>query len=201
MDGLNVSLQSMLENSYRNFHAKGFDYICLHRSPKLTMKLYMFNGDCRKLPEVVNPHDHRYDFSTHVLAGRVANLNFAESVEGEVYNQFEYLTPLNGGEGFSTFSKEVRLQKTSETEYLRDQSYNLSASDLHTISIRNNETVLLLTQKQSVLPLTQSTKTFIKDTNQPPSLEGLYDRWHTDDLLAVIRQLSEKRICSLKLQD
>ena len=59
-----VSMEEVLANSFRDFHAKGLDYVCLKRRPSETVKLYFFDGDVSKLPEVVNPHDHRYDFST-----------------------------------------------------------------------------------------------------------------------------------------
>lgn len=38
-------MAEVLANSYRDFHAKGLDYICLKRSFKETLKLYFFDGD------------------------------------------------------------------------------------------------------------------------------------------------------------
>lgn len=69
-----MNMEEVIANSFKDFHSKGLDYICLRRSPVLTTKLYFFDGDVSKLPEVVNPHDHRYDFSTVCLSGCVFRL-------------------------------------------------------------------------------------------------------------------------------
>lgn len=58
-NNLEIDLQQALKNSYRNYHAKGVDYLCVGRTPQLTQKIYFidgFEGD------VVVPHDHRYEF-------------------------------------------------------------------------------------------------------------------------------------------
>src|SRR5688572_15069132 len=101
-------MAEMLENSYRNFHVKGADYLCLRRSPEHTCKIYFFDGDVRHLPEVVFPHDHRYAFDTHILSGRLSNSLYERDPRGEVFNHFNWHTPLLGGSGF-VFNSEERL--------------------------------------------------------------------------------------------
>ena len=32
-------------NSYRDFHAKGLDYLCIRRDLELTLKVYFFDGE------------------------------------------------------------------------------------------------------------------------------------------------------------
>lgn len=66
---LNGDTSTLIQNSYRDFHAKGLDYVCLKRTPDHTVKVYFLDGDVSKVPEVVNPHDHRYAFETTVLSG------------------------------------------------------------------------------------------------------------------------------------
>ena len=53
---LELNIDNVIENSFKNFHAKGLDYICLSRTPQLTLKLYILDGDASESPEVVNPH-------------------------------------------------------------------------------------------------------------------------------------------------
>ena len=91
-----LDIDQIVEHSFKDMHVRGFDYLCLHRSPEETIKLYFFDGDMAKKPEVVAPHDHRYDFETYVAAGAVENVWFRRSHNdelGEVFNWFEYRTP------------------------------------------------------------------------------------------------------------
>lgn len=48
-----VDLDSVLANSYKDFHCKGLDYICLQRKPFLTIKAYFFEDAIVDLPEWV----------------------------------------------------------------------------------------------------------------------------------------------------
>jgi hypothetical protein len=73
-------LDTVASNSFRNFHAKGLDYLCLHRSPELTIKAYFYSGNIG--PEVVCPHDHRYPFSTHILAGESGHKRYTDGLCG-----------------------------------------------------------------------------------------------------------------------
>lgn len=145
-------VEEILRHSYKDFHAKGLDYICLKRSDVETIKLYFFDGDASALPEVVAPHDHRYDFETTVLAGEFCNRLYWPQDDGEVYQLFSYLTPLNGGDGF-TWRREMRLKETSELRYTVGQRCRMTSDRIHTIKILRPGTVLHLKQQQDVIPV------------------------------------------------
>ena len=186
-----IDIAHAVENSFRNFHAKGMDYICIKRSPKLTMKLYVFEGDVSKLLEVVNPHDHRYNFDTLVLAGRMQNMRYGISHLGaDRYQWFEYLTPLNGGSGFK-WKQELGLKETFRETYAKGGAYRMLASEIHTIRMVENETVLLLRQYSDVVPLGVPTMTFTRD-KEPPSLSGLYERWTEGELMDRLKKIEER---------
>lgn len=89
-------IQTIIANSFKNFHAKGLDYICLKRTPEHTRKAYFLNGDVTKLPDVVNPHDHRYHFNTTVVTGTMSNSQYVESDSGIVYQQSNKAPDLDG---------------------------------------------------------------------------------------------------------
>ncbi len=178
------SVEEIQKNSYKDFHAKGLDYLCIHRSPGYTVKLYIFEGDVAKAPEVVNPHDHRYDFRTTCLHGNVANSLFAEDVRGELWQKFKYDTPLKGGHGF-TWDKEVRLRETSRDFYLPGDVWTSHASEIHTLRIQEDQTVLLLEQYKTTQEVTS---TWTKD-REPPSLDGLYNKFSPDEVLQHLRLL------------
>ncbi len=182
-----MDISEIIEHSYKNFHAKGLDYICLHRSPELTVKVYFFDGDMRKLPEVVAPHDHRYAFDTLVLAGVVSNSLYhrampkAGSYAGN-YQEFEYRTPLNGGNGFA-WKQEARLALYGCREYRRGESYGMDAEEVQTIAIHAPQTALLLRQYEDVVPRDQPTSCFLHD-KQVPNLSGLYSKFRPDEVIA-----------------
>jgi len=184
-----MNIAHALANSFRNFHAKGMDYICLQRSPDLTIKLYVFDGDVSKIPEVVNPHDHRYDFDTTVLHGAMQNITYTRSDTGKLYQEFQWQTPLNGGNGF-TWSRESMLAETGRLTLGERGSYRMRADGIHTIRITENETILRLLQFEDVIPVDQPTATFTLN-KEPPALDGLYERWTEGALMDRLRRIDE----------
>jgi hypothetical protein len=195
-----LDMDAVLENSYKNFHSKGLDYICLKRSDEYTQKLYFFDGDVSKLPEVVNPHDHRYDFNTMCLAGEVENIIYESALHPvqiagrsvQTYQAFKYFTPLNGGNGF-TWWHECQLFESGRRSYLPGEDYFMSHTDRHTIRMLKDETVIMLEQFEDREPINFPTKTFVLGTDkEPPSLDGLYDRFTADEVIAKLRRLQER---------
>jgi hypothetical protein len=184
-----AQLLHALEHSYRDFHAKGLDYVCLRRSERETWKLYFFTGDVSSAPEVVHPHDHRYDFVTETLCGEVENRLYRESPDGEVFNGFRYLTPLNSGGGF-TFDREARLWEYSRQRYGAGRVYPMTSAEIHTIRIVRHGTVLLVIQFEDVVPLDVPTRTFCR--GDAPKLDGLYRRFTADELVKTLTRFHER---------
>lgn len=185
-----MNMEEVIANSFKDFHSKGLDYICLRRSPVLTTKLYFFDGDVSKLPEVVNPHDHRYDFSTVCLSGCVENQWFEEHRDGARYETFSYNTPLNGGDGFEWIgTTRLRIKK----RVLRGvgESYLMTYDELHTIRIAANDTVLMLSQYEDRVPVGEPTLTFTLD-REPPSLSGLYGKLTADEIRSKLLRLKDR---------
>jgi len=187
-------IDTICANSFRNFHTKGFDYLCLSRTPELTRKVYFFEGDLANLPELVIPHDHRYPFVTTVLAGAVVNKSFTRLRNGphpdaksawervtDVYDHFEYRTPLNGGDGF-TWVGECRMMASGDVFHrTRGRFWRSSADEIHTLDIRCEGTVIMLEQLADVVAIDEPTNAFRKvGDRSPPSLDGLYDRMDAD---------------------
>ncbi|WP_156927856.1 hypothetical protein [Bradyrhizobium sp. Tv2a-2] len=191
-----VPMDEVIATSYRDFHVKGFDYICLRRSPSETVKLYFFDGDVSKLPEVVNPHDHRYDFTTLCVAGRVQNMWFSESRTGELFQRFAYETPLLGGDGF-TWVGETRLSCVRKYSCSAGRRYSMRHHEVHTIRLMENNTVISLVQFEDKVSDFTPTLTFTRD-REPPSLDGLYRRFEPDAILSRLKALQE-RVRGLRL--
>lgn len=190
-----VTVDEVIANSFRDYHVKGFDYICLRRSPSETVKLYFFDGDVSKLPEVVNPHDHRYDFSTLCVAGRVQNIWFREDQWGKTFNRFAYETPLLGGKGF-TWVGESSLRIARRYTIGAGRRYQMRFDEIHTIRMVENNTVICLVQKEDCVT-DRPTLTFTRG-REPPSLDGLYSRFTADGIIHKLAQLST-RVPGLRL--
>lgn len=187
-------MADVIANSYKNFHAKGLDYICLERRVNLTRKVYFLNGDVTKIPEVVNPHDHRYSFSTTVLAGEMLDHCFAPAGtlvdDAHVYDRFSYMTPLNGGNGF-TYEGQERMSLV-RTEYVgRHGSIWRHACRIHTIRMLQDQTVLYLEQGADLMPVDKPTRCWVRKGEPKPDLTGLYDRFTPDEVIARFKTIED----------
>lgn len=187
-----IDLDEVLENSYRDFHVKGFDYLCLKRSPDETIKVYFFDGDVSRSPEVVIPHDHRYAFQSDILSGRCVNRKYVRAPIGsfasKVYERFDYLTPLNGGSGF-TWREACALREFDNFEYRAGDGYRMGAEGIHTIQITAPETVLCLHQFADVLDVGTPTSAWAPDgMREAPNLSGLYRPMDADYALTRLAQ-------------
>jgi len=157
----------------------------------------------------VIPHDHRYPFVTTVLSGAVRNKRFcrvdpekahpsavqAYCAEGTrrlpMYDRFEYRTPLNGGDGFTWAGLDLLFEDRDSFSYTRGKHYRSSETDIHTLDIRCEGTVIMLEQLADVVPLDQPTsawRTAYGGSRTPPNLSGLYDRMTPDHARARIDQ-------------
>jgi hypothetical protein len=194
---LSANLHDVMEHSFKDYHVKGFDYLCLKRTPEETLKVYMFRDiDPRKFDmhgEVVCPHDHRYDFRTRVLAGSVHNRIYRDVVLPSSpldvrYNRFIYQTPLNGGSGFqrvgSTYLREIYCSEYTS----KSNAYSMDAEQLHTIRVSSPDTVLLLSQgpDQDL----GHTLTFSLE-DRMPSLSGLYSKFTVDEVIERCKWLRQ----------
>lgn len=190
-----MNIEEILENSYKNFHAKGLHYICLQRSPLVTVKAYFFEGDVVNAAEVVVPHNHRYDFVTEVLAGELLDKEYREVVKNpglatRLVQRWDYMTPLNGGKGFK-WASEAHLWWFKEHVRSKGETLFSTHDKIHTISVKP-DTVLLLTQLHDKLALDKPTQAYsFGSKEQKPSTSGLYDKFKADEVLKYIEQLKQ----------
>lgn len=189
-----INLQSALANSYKNFHARGFDYLCLSRTPDLVRKVYFFGDIAPDASEIVNPHDHRYNFSTEVLAGSVINQIYRTCSAGQRgarrYTRWQYRTPLNGGSGFR-FDDVYPLLMVNAHCYAEGERYNLSGDQIHTIAVKR-DTVLLLEQgPDQPLDCTFTYTPRERMPDHPPEMTGLYERFTADEIRERVRWLNQ----------
>ena len=155
----------------------------------LTVKLYFCDTYVENLSEVVSPHDHRYDFDTFVVAGEYTDFTYREDANGEVFERFEYRTPMLGGDGF-TWSNESRLAVSDEYTMKAGDLFSHQAENIHTIRINQAGTVLCLMQYSDRHGL-DFTQTFMKD-RKSPNLDGLYEKFTVDQVKKRLEQIGLK---------
>jgi len=130
-------------NSYAAFHQPGADYVCLLRTPRLTVKLYHFDpkrykpvGDAWGRPVAVNPHTHRYAFQTVVLQGELTNVLYRANASSEMrrHDMFMFETGL-GGDGKPKMSGPVDVfLSTWKWQTLRPgDSYDCRPHEIHSV--------------------------------------------------------------------
>lgn len=189
-----LTLTPDIAHSYRNFHAVGADYICLHRSPFLTLKVYTFEDRPKRMLDVICPHDHRYEFMSWCVRGEVINHlydivqpDMPGAANADVYDLYTYDTPLNGGAGFSLATRRLLLYPWVPIVYGPGQSYFTPRRDIHTISVAP-DTVVLLAQFQDT-PYVKTSRTFFPEGSRPPSLDPLYRPFTEPEMDAKMRWL------------
>lgn len=183
IDDQDAALAAMAVNSYRDFHAPGLDYLCLHRSPAMTVKAYFFDRGAVGAP--VMPHNHRYDFYTQVLAGHCVHTRFRlcdatdPSPFIQTFQRRDWTSPLFGEPLFqSGWSRRAdntlaRLRPMREN-HGPGSGYFVSVDEIHDIDV-TSETVLLLTQFPSRIPRDKPTSTYFPlSVIEPAPLKGLY---------------------------
>lgn len=132
------------ENSFLNHHVEGMDYLCLHRSDKLTVKLYFIEPEriaVRPGAFLVTPHTHRYAFESTVLSGSLVHDLFEEN-DGHTYARsiYEPETKTRIANGFCDLSSK------NATAYGVGGSYWVRTEDVHTLLVPSDPVLLGLVQ-------------------------------------------------------
>jgi len=192
------TIEDALKHSYRNFHAKGFDYLCLKRSAKETVKIYTFADEAAYSSEVVCPHDHRYDFTTTVLAGTLQNLVYVPRMNhySQLFYRHNYRTPLNGGNGFEPAGA-TYLALTEHSIYGNGEICQMLAEQIHTIRV-DSRSILMLEQAEDRNVV--HTATYSRHETMP-SLSGLYRRFYEGEFMDKLHDVCEAVGADLKFFD
>lgn len=143
-----VDVAEAAQHSVLDHHVPGLDYLCLQRSPGLTVKVYL-TDPARLRPQcsgyLVHPHDHRYAFDTTVLAGLVRHTTFTQwSVERGGAGCYAYSPAQHA---FLPAEQRYELTAFGSVTYGAGESYHVAVPTVHTIAVpRTAPTCLLLLQ-------------------------------------------------------
>lgn len=158
----------LAEHSRMDHHAIGMHYLCLHRSPDMTVKLYWVTEDAQNLNSgfLIHPHNHRYTFDTYILRGTIQHLKFGIMPGSSRTNASQLETKfVNPEVGFTTRKRPpVALLPLESRRYgagTVDDHYRVVPQDIHTLKV----------EREAVLGLIQYADTDMKTSIYIP--EGL----------------------------
>lgn len=183
-----IDPEQVVRNSFRDYHAKGLDYVCLHRSDGLTIKAYFLNVPVGV--NVVNPHDHAYNFHTFVLKGKLKNLIYTHN-SGPIVNQWKYLPPTPWVDHKFKFEKPVKLGVAQDHEYCVGTGYYMTREEIHTIQALAPDTVMLLFQYKTPDEKKRGGTYLYTKEDSPPSVYGLYNRFSEQEIETRVKQLRD----------
>lgn len=130
---------AMAQHSVLNHHAEGVDYICLHRTPTLTAKLYLIEQP--RNPNsgfLVHPHSHRYAFTSTVLCGGLRHIRFFER-DGVQWQRHTYRAENRSREA----TRLCGLHAVAES-HVRGHSYFVAPHEIHTLQMLPRPVPLLI---------------------------------------------------------
>lgn len=195
-----IGLGEAVENSYKDFHRKGVHYICLARSPKLTMKLYLFDDSLAEATLTL-PHDSRYHFDLLVIGGRLRMTWFHESAyrtEAQGYDdyvRFRWDTVLRKGKGFVA-DGDAQLSETHSEVLDPGGACAMRPADIHTMQVGPGA-ALLIAQHPSAASI--PTRVFAHSP-EPPSIDGLYGRYNGAEIIEHLRRFRDSTGTQFKLR-
>jgi len=120
------NIDYMVDNSIKDFHFKGLNYICFQFAGNLTIRLYVIEPSEPVDTANVNIHNHLYDSQILMLVGKLKN-NVYRRVDGDVYNQYfltSALAPTNK-------DRKIKLDFLGRCDLECVQSIELLSGDTH----------------------------------------------------------------------
>lgn len=124
----------MAQHSTINHHVDGVDYLCLHRSERLTAKIYLIEKPTNpNSGYLVHPHSHRYSFSSTVLSGELGHVRSIE-IPGYNWTRWGYQADNRQRVHQGDFS----LLTYAIEAHWRGTSYFVTPDEIHTLQMNEN---------------------------------------------------------------
>ena len=188
---LEHNIDYMVDNSIKDFHFKGLNYICFQFTPHLTVRLYVIEPSEPVDTKNVNIHNHLYDSQILVLTGGLTN-NVYKKVEGNEYNHY-YLTsalcPTNK-------SKEIKLDSLGKCGLEKTNIIKLSVGDTHFqnhTEIHNveNDTTKLTGFMVFEFPTVKDNSTLFskKDFGKTIPTDNCYNRFTSSEIIKIVNNV------------
>lgn len=134
-------VEEVMKNSVINHHVNGMSYLCLHRSDKLTVKLYLVENPTNPHSGyLVHPHSHRYAFGSTVLHGALEHIRFKRDADGRLWREHFY----NPDQRSLDRADLVGLKEQADYHSANhDSSYWVEPHEIHTLRMLEGLTTLI----------------------------------------------------------
>lgn len=165
-----LDVEKAAQFSSVNHHVNGMNYLCLQRDEEgETLKLYIIEKPSNPNSGfLVNPHTHRYSFSSYVLAGRVKHIRFRERDSGiGLVHQRDWVKCMYSPESISVLHQTYLRPHVTEYHEKGDK-YFVSDSEIHTLQMYDDSQPVLLGLVQK--PDTRKTSRLFLPANEWPNM-------------------------------
>jgi len=187
-----LDVQKCIDNSYKNHHAKGLNYINLFRDPNLTIKLYFLDENVHKNLNseglLVMPHTHAYHFQTVVIYGAIRHVVYKEDkkLSGQhPWLSYKYDSRKEPQERFSA-PMVTGLTIDSINTYNRGESYYVDPYMIHSLIPTQKSTCLILFQYANQRTITE----FYQPVNSElPKFDGIYERFTPQEIVFFAKEV------------
>lgn len=179
------------ERALQDYVVPGFTSLVLHRSEKLTIRLYVVRKGESRLANTLDPydnslwiHDHRFDFECQTLAGYMANLRFIERAVGTTkdaawgtWYKYRYESALTRPDRqIEVVPLGMADLELREINWVREgQSYYMPHTQYHRILVPKGCSTVMLFWEHERIPK-DSILFSREELPKHPSTEGLYHR-------------------------
>lgn len=124
---LEHNIEQMCEQSIKNFHFPGFNYVCFQFSPAQTIRLYIVEPTTGLQTRAVNIHNHLYDSQLLVLKGAILNTTYKLDNEREDYNIYSLTSALHP----DNLEKKIKLEFITKRGLYANNMIQLCPGETH----------------------------------------------------------------------
>lgn len=139
--------KAMADYCVANHHVNGMDYLCLKRDPEgETFKLYIIDKPYNPNSGwLVNPHTHRYAFSSYMFNGRLQHLRFRRRDRPlGLVHQRDWVENLYSPENGTTVICQQYL-RVAHVEHIEEgDKYFVDTDEIHTLKLYDDGQPVLL---------------------------------------------------------
>lgn len=195
---LKHNLDLMVENSIKNFHFPGLNYVCFAFSPHQTIRLYILDPEELAInTEAVNIHNHLYDSQLLVLKGQIVNRIYKLDNERDDYNIYSLTSALHP----DNVERKIKLELIAQRGLTQQSATVLKPGDthfqphtqIHSVSnVINEYTAFMVFEFKTVKKNSNIfTKEDFGDTIPTPNA---YLRYEHDELKTLVQKALDKMI-------
>jgi hypothetical protein len=170
--------------SRSSLHPNGFAKVVLRVGDGYGIRLHIWDRANRSRAGDSNPHGHRWEFASWVVAGALRETTFAEAPESESFELSSYSRDANGKPNLTTIGS-AALRPVEEIDRSAGDVYSRTRSVLHTVVPVGSDLVASLVLQRP--PARDATAVFRRPGK---SLDDDEHGLTTDELRALIKDLA-----------